>query len=223
MIESKVVRARGKRAGDAGGRNDKRAKVLAGGGYVFITGTVVHIYLMGTYKGQNWSNCTLSIHVIYYTRGFPGGSVVKNPPANAEDTGDMSSIPGSGRSPGGENGNPLHYSCLEKSHGQRSLADYSPRGCKESDTTEQALDGYIINLSVQAQLCPTLLSPWTVACQAPLSMGSFKQEHRSGLPFPPPGDLPDPEIELTSHVSSALVDEPPGKPIHPSHHNIFLF
>ena len=86
MIESKVVRARGKRAGDAGGRNDKRAKVLAGGGYVFITGTVVHIYLMGTYKGQNWSNCTLSIHVIYYTRGFPGGSVVKNPPANAGDT-----------------------------------------------------------------------------------------------------------------------------------------
>ena len=132
MIESKVVRARGKRAGDAGGRNDKRAKVLAGGGYVFITGTVVHIYLMGTYKGQNWSNCTLSIHVIYYTRGFPGGSVVKNPPANAEDTGDMSSIPGSGRSPGGENGNPLHYSCLEKSHGQRSLAGYSAWGCKET-------------------------------------------------------------------------------------------
>ena len=41
--------------------------------------------------------------------GFPGGSVVKNPPANAGDT---SSIPGSGRSPGGGNGNPLQYSCL---------------------------------------------------------------------------------------------------------------
>ena len=41
--------------------------------------------------------------------GFPGGSVVKNPPANA---GDMVSIPGSGRSPGEENGNPLQYSCL---------------------------------------------------------------------------------------------------------------
>ena len=36
--------------------------------------------------------------------GFPGGSVVKNPPANAGDTGDSSSIPGSGRSPGGGNG-----------------------------------------------------------------------------------------------------------------------
>ena len=42
--------------------------------------------------------------------GFSGGSVVKNPPANAEDTG---LIPGSGRSPGGGYGNPLQYSCLE--------------------------------------------------------------------------------------------------------------
>ena len=41
--------------------------------------------------------------------GFPGGSVVKNLPANEED---LSSIPGSGRSPGEENGNPLQYSCL---------------------------------------------------------------------------------------------------------------
>ena len=44
--------------------------------------------------------------------GFPGGSVVKNPPTNA---GDMGSIPGSGRSPGVGNGNPLQYSCLENS------------------------------------------------------------------------------------------------------------
>ena len=151
MTESKVVRAWGKRAGDAGGRNEKRAKVLAEGeGCVFITLTAMHIHLTGIYKGQNASNRTLffsnralSIHVIYYTRGFPGSSVVKNPSANAEDTGDMSSIPGSGRSPGGGNGNPLHYSCLEKSHGHRSLADYSPRGRRESDTTEHALSGYI--------------------------------------------------------------------------------
>ena len=43
--------------------------------------------------------------------GFPGGSMVKNPPANAGDSG---SIPGSGRSPREGNGNPLHYSCMEK-------------------------------------------------------------------------------------------------------------
>ena len=45
-------------------------------------------------------------------RGFPGGSMVKNLPANAGATGDASSIPGSGRSPGGGYGNPLQYSCL---------------------------------------------------------------------------------------------------------------
>ena len=44
---------------------------------------------------------------------FPGGASGKNPPANAGDTGDMDSIPGSGRSPGGEYGSPLWYSCLE--------------------------------------------------------------------------------------------------------------
>ena len=43
---------------------------------------------------------------------FPGGSGVKNLPANAGDTRDMGSIPGSGRSPGGGNGNLLQYSCL---------------------------------------------------------------------------------------------------------------
>ena len=47
--------------------------------------------------------------------GFPGGSVIKNPHANARDTGDTVLIPGSGRSPGGGNGNPLQYSCLENS------------------------------------------------------------------------------------------------------------
>ena len=44
--------------------------------------------------------------------GFPGGTVVKNPPANAGDTRDVSSIPGLGRSLGARNGNPLQYSCL---------------------------------------------------------------------------------------------------------------
>ena len=48
--------------------------------------------------------------LVYHSWGFPGGSVVKNPPAHA---GDLGSIPGSGRSPGDGNGNPLQYSCLE--------------------------------------------------------------------------------------------------------------
>ena len=45
--------------------------------------------------------------------GFPGGSGVKNPPANAGDSGEEGSIPGWGRSPGKGNGKPLQYSCLE--------------------------------------------------------------------------------------------------------------
>ena len=44
--------------------------------------------------------------------GFPGGAVVKNPPANAGDVRDLGSIPGSRRSPGVGNVNPLQYSCL---------------------------------------------------------------------------------------------------------------
>ena len=59
--------------------------------------------------------------------------VVKNLPANAGDLRDLGSIPGLGKSPGGGLGNPLQYSCLEKSHGKRSLVGYSPQGHKESD------------------------------------------------------------------------------------------
>ena len=47
-------------------------------------------------------------------------------------------------------------------------------------------------------LCLTLGIPWSVACQAPLSMGFSRQEHWSGLPFPSPEDLPDPGIEPAS-------------------------
>ena len=49
-----------------------------------------------------------------------------------------------------------------------------------------------------------LVAPWTIAHQAPLSMGFFRQEYWSGLPFPPPGDLPDPGIEPSSLMSTVL-------------------
>ena len=58
--------------------------------------------------------------------------MVKESSCNA---GDLGSIPGSGRSPGEGNGNPLQYSCLENPHGQMSLASYSPWGRKELDMT----------------------------------------------------------------------------------------
>ena len=63
--------------------------------------------------------------------------MVKNLPTNAGDPRDMASIPGSGRSPGVGNGNPLQYSYLENPRGQRSLAGYPPLGHKESDSVER--------------------------------------------------------------------------------------
>ena len=67
--------------------------------------------------------------------------MVKNPPS----VGDLGSIPGLGRCSGGGHGSPLQYFCLENPHGQRSLADYNPRGCKESDMTKQLGTAHHIN------------------------------------------------------------------------------
>ena len=58
-------------------------------------------------------------------------------------------------------------------------------------------------LCLPTQSCPTLCDPWAVAHQAPLSMGFPRQEYRSGLPFPPPEDLPDPGTEPESPASPA--------------------
>ena len=66
--------------------------------------------------------------------------MVKNSPVNAGDAGDVGSIPGSGRSPGEGNSKPLQYWSGEstgESHGQRSLAGDSPRGCKKLNMTER--------------------------------------------------------------------------------------
>ena len=62
--------------------------------------------------------------------------VVKNPPVSAGDVRDMSSIPGSGRSPGGGQGNPLQYTCPENPMEKRSLVGSSPWGRKGLHTTE---------------------------------------------------------------------------------------
>ena len=65
---------------------------------------------------------------------FPGGSDSKEPTYNA---GDLGLITGLGGLPGGRQGNPLKYCCLENLHGHRSLAGSSAWGSKESDTIEQ--------------------------------------------------------------------------------------
>ena len=66
-------------------------------------------------------------------------------------------------------------------------------------------------------LCPTLVTLWTAACQAPLSMGFSRQKFWSGLPFPSPGDFSDPGIEvrllcLLHLQAGSLPLVPPGKP-----------
>ena len=62
--------------------------------------------------------------------------MVKNPSANAGDTRDVSSIPGSRKTPRRREWQPTPVFLPGEFHGQRSLAGYSPQGCKESDTTE---------------------------------------------------------------------------------------
>ena len=81
---------------------------------------------------------------------FPGGSDSKEPACNV---GDLGSVPGLGRSPGGGHGNPLQYSHLENPPGQRSLVGYSPWSRKELDTTERltAVSAYWRRTSVTCQ------------------------------------------------------------------------
>ena len=93
------------------------------------------------------------------------------------------SIPELGRSPGEGNGSPLQDSCLENP---------IDRGA------------WWATVHVVAKFCPTLATPLTVACQAPLSMGFSRQEYWSGSPCLPPGDLPNPGIEPASLMSPAL-------------------
>ena len=71
----------------------------------------------------------------------------------------------------------------------------------------------IVLVLLCCSLCLTLCDPGTVAHQAPLSMGFSRQEHWSGLPGPPPGDLPNPGIKpkFPTFPTESLPPEPPGK------------
>ena len=122
--------------------------------------------------------------------------VVKTPSANTGDIRDVGLLPGSGISPG-------------ERHGNRSsiLAWRIP-------WTEEP--GGLQSIVKVKSLSPVRLfvTPWTVAHQAPSSKGFSRQEYWSGLPFPSPGDLPNPGIEPRSPSlqADALTSEPPGKP-----------
>ena len=78
-------------------------------------------------------------------------------------------------------------------------------------------DVYILHAKSLQSCVHLFVTVWTLANQAPLSMGFSRQGYWSGLPCPPPGDLPDPGIEPSSLTSLALAgslftSKPPGKP-----------
>ena len=106
---------------------------------------------------------------------FPGGSDGKESACNA---GDLGSIPGLGRSPGGGHGNPLQYSWLENPHGQRSLTGCSPWGHKELDTNEW--------LSTQEGLSYSRwdLVPWPEMEPRTLALGTQSLSHWTSMEVP---------------------------------------
>ena len=71
-------------------------------------------------------------------------------------------------------------------------------GAEASVLAEKNRDLFDVVVVVLLRCIPLFVTPWTVACQAPLSMGFSRQEYCSGLPFPSPGDLPNPGIKPAS-------------------------
>ena len=156
------------------------------------------------------------------TRGFPCGSAGRESACNA---GDLGSIPVLGRSPRERKGYPLQYSGLENSldctvHGVEKsrtlLSNFHftslQRGCeggkesKRKGKTKLNMSDIPLPLGRISMLCYVgvlshvwlFVTPWTTACQVPLSMGFSRQEYWSGFSFPPPGDLPNTGIEAES-------------------------
>ena len=158
--------------------------------------------------------------------------VVKKLPANAGDVRDVGSIPGFRRSPGGGHDNLLQYSCLGNPM-DRGAWQATVYGVGHNWSNLARMHTSILYLSIYATFslsihplmdtcvcycCRVQLfeTPWAVACQAPPSMEFSRQEYSSGLPFPSPGDLPDPGIKPMSLISpelqaGSLPSELPGK------------
>ena len=115
------------------------------------------------------------------------------------NVGDPSSIPRVGRSPREGNGNQLQYSCLENPMDRGA--------CQSTVHKVTKCQTWLNDFTFTFQMLTFLwlfVDPWTVVHQAPPSMEFSRQENWSGLPFPSPGDLPDPGIEPATLGSPAL-------------------
>ena len=110
-------------------------------------------------------------------------------------------------------GNSLQYSCLENSMDRGSWRA-TVHVVAESDMTEHAHTQLHQSVS-RSVVSNSFATQWTVAHQAPLSMGFSRQEYWRGLPFSPPGDLPDPGIKPTPALQGdSLLTEPSGNNNH---------
>ena len=106
------------------------------------------------------------------------------------------------------NDNPLQDSCPENLMDRGAWQD-TVHGVAQSQTRLKQLSSssssiYVYTVPNHFSHVQHFVTLWTIACQAPLSMGLSRQEYWSGLPRPPPGDLPDPGTELTSLTSPSL-------------------
>ena len=134
--------------------------------------------------------------------GFPGGSVVKNPPANA---GDMGLIPGSGRS-WRRNWQLTQAREVSWTEEPGRLQSMGSQRVGHNLATPHHTHTHAYDCCSVTKSPLTLCDP--VDCQPPLSMGFSRQEYWSGLPFPYPGELPNPGIEpgsLPLQVISCII------------------
>ena len=142
--------------------------------------------------------CAQSCPTLRHPMGFPGGTSGKELAFQSSRLRDTGSIPGLGRSPGDEHGNPPQCSCLEN---PKDRGAWRATVCEVTKSQTQ-----LKQLSTYAQ---------AVDHQALLFPGSPGQEYWTGLPFPPPGDLPDtksnPRLLLLSCIDSQILyTVPPG-------------
>ena len=146
-----------------------------------------------------------------------------NPPANAGVIRDVGLIPASGRCPEGGHGNPLQYSCLENPmdrgawwvmvHSITVRHNWSDLACMHIKALFMSYFCRVVVLVAQSSWL--FATPWTVECQAPLSMGCSRQEYWSGLPFSSPEGLPDlgTEPEFPALQADSLPSELQGRSI----------